>query len=243
MILAQSAFPTQTIFSGCMEHRREASCSDSCFHSRYRSLDGTCNNLDRPLQGAAGTPFRRLMQSAYEDGLGLPVGWSGGKPSARQVSRALIHTNTVQPSENLTHMLMQFGQFLDHDMDLAPSSPSDIVFNSDSFASCDDICTNDAPCFPITVPEDDPRISRECIPFTRSSAVCGTGAPSLLVGPAAVRRQQLNAITSYLDASQVHRSGKGSTKLTFDIVACTTSSVFILPLVVSSNFCNSDNFA
>jgi len=183
------------------------------------------------------------MQSAYEDGLGLPVGWSGGKPSARQVSRALIHTNTVQPSENLTHMLMQFGQFLDHDMDLAPSSPSDIVFNSDSFASCDDICTNDAPCFPIAVPEDDPRISRECIPFTRSSAVCGTGAPSLLVGPAAVRRQQLNAITSYLDASQVHRSGKESTKLTFDIVACTTSSVFILPLVVSSNFCNSDNFA
>ena len=186
-----------------MEHLREASCSDSCFHSRYRSLDGTCNNLDRPLQGAANTPFLRLMQPVYEDGLGLPVGWSGGKPSARQVSRSLLHADIVQPSENLTHMLMQFGQFLDHDLDLAPSSPSDIVFSSDGFVSCDDICSNDAPCFPIPVPEDDPRIHRACIPFTRSSAVCGTGASSLLVGPAAVHRQQLNAITAYLDASQV----------------------------------------
>jgi len=194
-----------------MEHLREASCSDTCFHGRYRSLDGTCNNLDRPLQGAASTPFIRLMLPAYEDGLGLPVGWSGGKPSARQVSRSLLHADIVQPSENLTHMLMQFGQFLDHDLDLAPSTPSDIVFSSDGFVSCDDICSNDAPCFPIPVPEDDPRIHRACIPFTRSSAVCGTGASSLLVGPAAVLRQQLNAITAYLDASQVPSAISSST--------------------------------
>ena len=142
------------------------------------------------------------MDPAYEDGLGLPVGWSGNLPSARLISSKLIRTHTVTPSESYTLMLMQFGQFLDHDMDQSPSGPSDIVFRSG--ASCASVCANEAPCFPIPVPKGDPRITeRQCIPFTRSSGVCGTGGASLLVGAAAVRREQLNAITAYIDASQV----------------------------------------
>ena len=125
----------------------------------------------------------------------------------------MIPKRYVQSSvlERVLILKFRFGQFLDHDLDLAPSTPSDIVFSSDGFVSCDDICSNDAPCFPIPVPEDDPRIHRACIPFTRSSAVCGTGASSLLVGPAAVLRQQLNAITAYLDASQVPSAISSST--------------------------------
>ena len=41
------------------------------------------------------------------------------------------------------------------------------------------------PCvFPVPVPvsNSDPRISRTCLPFARSSAACGTGASSLLLG-------------------------------------------------------------
>ena len=194
--------------SGCKEHQREADCS-SCYHQKYRSVDGSCNNLDYPLMGASEVPFMRLLTPSYEDGVGLPVGWSGGKPSARHISRELIAANEVTGDEHFTLMLMQFGQFLDHDMDMAPGSPSDIVFdirNPESLSTCDNICENDAPCFPIPVPHDDHRINRSCMAFTRSSAVCGSGVSSLLLGGAGIHREQINAITSYLDGSMIYGS-------------------------------------
>ena len=195
--------------SGCEEQSREVDCSE-CFHRRYRTYDGTCNNLDNPLWGAAEVPFKRLQPPAYEDGIGLPVGWQGGKPSARTISQKILSTNEVTGHSRYTHMLMQVGQFLDHDLDLAPIIPSDIAFDSnspDELVKCDDICSNNAPCFPIPVPEDDTRIRRDCLSFTRSSAVCGTGASSLLLSEkAGVHREQLNAITSYIDGSQIYGS-------------------------------------
>lgn len=194
--------------SGCQEHQREADCS-SCFHQKYRSVDGSCNNLDNPLQGAAEIPFLRLLDPAYEDGVGLPIGWSGDKPSAREISLDILSANKVTDDESFSLMLMQVGQFLDHDIDLAPSSPSDIVFDIDNpemLSSCADICDNDAPCFPIPVPEGDHRIHRQCMSFTRSSAVCGSGASSLLVDDVGIHREQLNAITSYIDGSMIYGS-------------------------------------
>ena len=196
--------------SGCEEHKKTVDCS-SCFHRKHRTYDGSCNNLDNPLQGASGSPFKRLLKPAYEDGIGLPVGWSGSKPSARQISQKLIAAKQVTGHYRFTHMLMQVGQFLDHDLDLAPIAPSDIVFDisdPNQLSSCDDICKNDAPCFPIPVANDDSRIKRECLPFTRSSAVCGTGVHSLLVGQFGVHREQLNAITSYIDGSQIYGSSE-----------------------------------
>lgn len=197
--------------SGCSEHQREADCS-SCYHQKYRSVDGTCNNLDHPLLGASEVPFTRLLTPAYEDGVGLPVGWSGSKPSARFISRELLASNEVTGDERFTLMLMQFGQFLDHDMDMAPGSPSDIVFNinnPESLSTCDDTCENDSPCFPIPVPDGDHRIRHSCMAFTRSSAVCGSGVSSLLLGGAGVHREQVNAITSYLDGSMIYGSIEG----------------------------------
>lgn len=34
----------------------------------YRSMDGTCNNLQHPYWGAAFTPLTRLVPAAYNDG-------------------------------------------------------------------------------------------------------------------------------------------------------------------------------
>ena len=34
----------------------------------FRTLDGTCNNLINPRNGAAKTPLRRLTANRYEDG-------------------------------------------------------------------------------------------------------------------------------------------------------------------------------
>lgn len=63
--------------SGCEAHRvsREVNCSlDMCFHAKYRSIDGTCNNFQKPLQGASLTAFRRLLPANYENHFNTPMG-------------------------------------------------------------------------------------------------------------------------------------------------------------------------
>ena len=39
---------------------------------KYRSYDGTCNNLVNPLIGAANVPYVRLLPPAYQDGVNSP---------------------------------------------------------------------------------------------------------------------------------------------------------------------------
>lgn len=53
-----------------------------------------------------------------------------------------------------------------------------------------------------------------CLPFYRSSAACGTGDQGALFGnlSAANPRQQMNSLTSFLDASTVYGSSPGAEK-------------------------------
>jgi len=194
--------------SGCTGHRHRRNCTNVCFHNKYRTIDGICNNLRHPTWGSSHTGFRRILQPIYENGFSTPVGWEKGrryfgyaKPAARLVSTTLISTHDITPDDQITHMVMQWGQFLDHDLDHAlPSVSSESWDGIDCKKSCD----NAAPCFPMEVPRDDPRINnRRCIDFIRTSAVCGSGATSVLWGDLAPR-EQLNQLTSYLDASQVY---------------------------------------
>lgn len=179
-----------------------------CYHGRYRSLDGTCNNLGHPTWGSSYTGFRRILQPIYENGFSSPVGWEPGrlyygfpKPAARLVSTKMIATHDVTSDDKLTHMVMQWGQFLDHDLNHAlPSVSSESWDGIDCKKSCD----NAAPCFPMLVPPGDPRVNnRRCIDFIRTSAVCGSGETSPLWG-GIMPREQLNQLTSFLDASQVY---------------------------------------
>lgn len=36
--------------------------------TRYRNIDGACNNLEHPDWGQAGAPFFRLLPPKYDDG-------------------------------------------------------------------------------------------------------------------------------------------------------------------------------
>ncbi len=62
--------------SGCLSHRRVPDCANLCYHTKYRTLDGSCNNLVNPLWGSSFTAFKRLQSPVYENGFNLPIGTS-----------------------------------------------------------------------------------------------------------------------------------------------------------------------
>lgn len=72
------------------------------------------------------TAFVRLLQPAYENGLGSLRGAVGHRssghcplPPASLVFTELAGTPTVSLDNRYTHMFTQSGQFLDHDLDHA----------------------------------------------------------------------------------------------------------------------------
>ena len=169
-----------------------------CSYSSFRTADGSCNNFNNPYWGAAATPFNRLQSPIYENGFSTPVGWTDKNrlPSARLVSRELLSSQKIVNDKVYTHMLMQWGQFLDHDLDMTPAGLSRFVYGDSK--SCKSTCVNQDSCFPIQIPTDDPRIHiHKCMEFVRSSGAYSNG-----------QREQVNDITAYIDASNVYGSSK-----------------------------------
>jgi len=106
----------------------------------------------------------------------LLIGWDADRlyngvrmPSARTVSVRLISSTHVTPDELYTHMLMQWGQFLDHDIDFVPTAVSNARFSDGRF--CNETChTRSSPCFPILVTDEDPRVRQHRFVRTRSGS-------------------------------------------------------------------------
>uniref|UniRef100_A0A914XL25 Uncharacterized protein n=1 Tax=Plectus sambesii TaxID=2011161 RepID=A0A914XL25_9BILA len=183
----------------CVMHLRP------CDHSSpYRTLTGWCNNLDHPEFGSAYNTYRRLLPAAYEDGINEPRQRSvSGRllPSARKVS-ASFNRPPPPTHETYSHMMMQWGQFLDHDFTLTPISHSE-EGGPLNCKTCDSRATVSVNCFPIEIPPNDPHFpeltvngTRTCLPFTRS-------LPGQLTLGA---RQQINILSTYIDASNVYGS-------------------------------------
>ncbi|XP_075052693.1 myeloperoxidase-like [Mixophyes fleayi] len=181
----------------------------TCPESRYRTITGECNNRRFPNFGASNRPYTRLLPAQYEDGRSLPQGWTENRmingfplPLARAVSNNIIRfperEQTLDNQRSL--MFMQWGQWIDHDLDLAPETPSKSTFLRG--IDCDHSCVRELPCFPLRIPPNDPRITNrsDCIPLFRSSPATVPQSPI---------REQMNILTSYVDASQVYGSDNG----------------------------------
>uniref|UniRef100_A0A1I8BNY5 ShKT domain-containing protein n=1 Tax=Meloidogyne hapla TaxID=6305 RepID=A0A1I8BNY5_MELHA len=162
-IPTREQFENRGFSIGCVGRNEENICSlNFCYHLRYRTFDGSCNNLleGRSLRGAAFMPFGRLRPANYEDGVARMVGVSKPMPNPRTVTHLLLSSSFVVLT-TLNGLLMQFGQFLSHDI------TRNTVTN---FCRCETVHEE---CANMPVPLHDTRFRKQqpnfCIPMTRSS--------------------------------------------------------------------------
>jgi len=143
-----------------------------------RSLDGSGNNLRRPDWGAANTQYLRAAPPNYADGISAMV--SG--PPTRLISNRIFNDvgQNLFSENDVSQWGWAWGQFLDHDFGLrdeTPAEPAAIAFDpEDPLESF----TNDF----------------GAIDFARTPAAPGTGTTT--------PRQQINTISSFIDASNVY---------------------------------------
>jgi hypothetical protein len=160
----------------------------------FRSVTGFGNNVANSTWGQSGTDLLRVSPIAYADGISSPS--TPNTLSPREISNNLNNqsnpifsfADNLGPaqSQSLSDFAYVWGQFIDHDMDLTPTG-SGQVFN--------------IPADP-TRPTD--AMGTEA--FIRSTFDPNTGTST------SNPRQQVNAITSYLDLSNVY----GSTQVVAD---------------------------
>jgi hypothetical protein len=150
-----------------------------------RTFDGSENNETETDMGSVHIHLTRIIPNDYADGISAMAGVS--RPSARVISNIVSAQSDSMPNaHNASDMLWQWGQFLDHDIDLTdgtePTEAEDIVV------------PNGDPYF------DPAETGSVVIPFNRSIYDKESGLST--DNP----RQQLNEISAWIDASNVYGS-------------------------------------
>lgn len=176
---------------------------------KFRTLDGSCNNLHAPEKGATLQPFRRILPPVYDDGYSSPrtksvLGNDQFLLSAREISRRF--TDNAEPvaiETKLSMLFLTWGQFLDHDMTNTGSSKGE----NGSAITCCGQRKQHPECFPIQVDKTDPFYADKgvhCLDFVRSAP-----APQCRING----REQFNQASAYIDGSMIY----ATTRLEADI--------------------------
>jgi hypothetical protein len=188
----------------------------------FRSLDGTGNNLAHTEWGSTNEQFLRLSPAEYGDGISLPAGTD--RPSAREISNELAaHPDgSLLNDRDMSALIYAWGQFVDHDIDLTNSATP-------------------AESFPIAVPTGDAYFDptgsgTATIGLTRSIYDTATGTSAANV------RQQMNAISAFIDASMVYGSdaATAASLRTMSGGLLKTSAGNLLPVDSAGNFLAGD---
>uniref|UniRef100_A0A8C8BK50 Lactoperoxidase n=1 Tax=Otus sunia TaxID=257818 RepID=A0A8C8BK50_9STRI len=164
--------------TGCDYQIRSIKCPK---HDIYRTITGECNNRKHSHLGSSNRAFARWLPAAYEDGVSVPRGASEGK-LYNGFPLPLVRTYSCPDSKAAVQA---------SDCRTCPDlSPG---------LHCETDCAFKSPCFPIKFPPDDPRMLRSnlCMPFIQSASVCN---------PRTFTREQINAVSSFIDASTVYGS-------------------------------------
>lgn len=143
--------------------------------SEVRSIDGSGNNLKDPHAGTPVTPFIRMSEYDYADGVSMPV---DRDINAREISNKFFQKEETQNYKGASDFLWLWGQFMDHDITLTDVNPEERM--------------------DIDVPACDRYFDLSCtgtnvMVFHRSESVLVDGI-----------REQVNRTTSYVDGSMVY---------------------------------------
>jgi hypothetical protein len=155
-----------------------------------REIDGSLNNPFDNNLGIPGSQLLRISPAGYDDGIKIPRGGDNPSnlPSARQISNIVVAQSVSIPNpQGASDMLWQWGQLIDHDLDLTlPQSGSG------------------SEIFHIMIPDGDPIFDipgppePDIMPFTRSMFDGSTGT--------LIPREQTNVVTAFIDGSMVYGS-------------------------------------
>nr|CAA62752.1 peroxinectin [Pacifastacus leniusculus] len=176
-------------------------------NSKYRTIDGSCNNLANPTWGMSNTPNQRILPPTYDDGVHLPRSRSADGsplPPPRPISNNVL-LDVNQPDELFTSSVMQWAQFIDHEF---AHVPFPTLENGDGIECCPNGTqasgTLSHPrCFPIDLTGDPfyGPLGSTCMNFVRSMVAVGVGS-ACAFGYA----DELNQLTHWIDASMVYGS-------------------------------------
>ena len=150
-----------------------------------RTYDGSANNLANTDWGAAFEHLQRLAPNDYADGISQPAG--PNRASARVISNAVHNQDageTVPNAFNASDFVWQWGQFIDHDVDLTDGAEG----SADIEIPAGDVFF------------DPLETGSVAIPFNRALFDPDTGTST------ANPREQENEITSWIDGSMVYGS-------------------------------------
>jgi hypothetical protein len=211
----------------------------------FRTIDGSGNNRgpNRTTWGAADTNVIRFgYPGDYPDGYGDVIASPTSTPAwpnARSVSNALFAQSApIYNNRNLSDWVVQWGQFLTHDMDLTTNG-----------AEFDELFTGGTGDFSIPILDAADPLGPNPIPFHRSNYNPTTGTPTPLPAPPPVGqrpnwREQINSVTSYIDASNVYGSdaARAAALRTFVDGKLVTSAGGLLPGLNAAGLANDDPF-
>ncbi|XP_011256334.1 peroxidase isoform X2 [Camponotus floridanus] len=178
---------------------------------KYRSIDGTCNNIENPSWGSAMTAYSRVLFSQYFDGFqqSRRIGHTKRPlPSPRLISAALSTAND-QSDASRTLAVMEWSQFIAHD--IAHTAVRKMVSNGKPISCCQRDGDTLLPrhihpdCSPISVSYGDPVYGKHdirCMNYVRSLPVLKSDCT---LGPI----EQMNQVTHFVDGSTIY----GSTRI------------------------------
>ncbi|KAJ4441124.1 hypothetical protein ANN_10974 [Periplaneta americana] len=171
--------------------------------SQFRTITGRCNNVRNPNLGKSLSTFARLLPPSYEDSISRPrLNSVTGNPlpSPRLVS-TMIHADISNLHNRYSLMLMQFAQFLDHDITFTPVHRGFFTSIPDC-RSCDSPRTVHPECMPIPVPRGDHHYPQ--VNHTTGERLCFAFMRSLPGQQHLGAREQINQNSAFLDASQIY---------------------------------------
>ncbi|XP_003241493.3 peroxidase-like [Acyrthosiphon pisum] len=170
---------------------------------KYRTPDGSCNNLKRWYSGKATTAYKRLLFNNYEDSF-YEINFSNSLTSPRNLSVEFVKDEHSQ--DDFKTMAMAYWTiFIGHD--LSHTAMSILMKRNKSVSCCSHGRNELSPshthelCMQVKMSGEDPffRNNIRCMNYVRSVPALSSDCT---FGP----KEQMNQATHYLDGSMIYGS-------------------------------------